>query len=274
MTVLVERESLASRRIELLDDDGDVCMVATGFVAGREDARFLVSNRHVFTGRNERNELLTDNARIPIQMRVTFAASTLNQTYEAIFPLFDDDRVSTWRQHPIHGKYVDVAAALLPESLNQHIADLPITLDGKASIGDQRLLPKVTPGQTVFAIGFPFGANGGDRHAGIWVGATVATEPGFNLDGKPRFMIDGAVREGLSGAPVYAFWPPSSTVPISDPSTTMTAAMMQGSTSAMIGIYSGRLRPDAQLGFVWKLPYIEDILRAGTRVNLMDDLLG
>ena len=81
---------------------------------------------------------------------------------------------------------------------------------------------------------------------------TIATEPDFDLDGLPRFYIDAATREGMSGSPVYAqevgYWLPEGE---SDQS-----KATFGKGRRFVGVYSGRLAADdefkAQLGIVLK----------------------
>jgi hypothetical protein len=62
-----------------------------------------------------------------------------------------------------------------------------------------------------FVLGYPRGMSGGG-HFPVWKRATIATEPDIDLDGLPRFYIDTATREGMSGSPVYAqevgYWLP------------------------------------------------------------------
>ena len=102
-----------------------------------------------------------------------------------------------------------------------------------------------------FVIGYPRGMSGGGNFP-IWKRATIATEPDLDLDDLPKFYIDTATREGMSGSPVYAqevgYWLPEG---ISDPSQ---ASIGKG--HRFVGVYSGRLGAEdefkAQLGVVWK----------------------
>ena len=100
-------------------------------------------------------------------------------------------------------------------------------------------------------MGYPRGMSGGG-HFPIWKRATIATEPDVDLDGLPRFYVDTATREGMSGSPVYAqevgYWLPEGE--------TDKAKASIGKGRRFIGVYSGRLGAEdefkAQLGIVWK----------------------
>ena len=119
--------------------------------------------------------------------------------------------------------------------------------------GDKLDLDKIRiyPSMEAFVLGYPRGMSGGG-HFPIWKRATIATEPDFDLDGLPRFYIDTATREGMSGSPVYAqevgYWLPEGE--------TDQGKASIGKGRRFVGVYSGRLGADdefkAQLGIVWK----------------------
>jgi hypothetical protein len=96
----------------------------------------------------------------------------------------------------------------------------------------------------------------------IWKRATIATEPDFDLDGLPKFYIDTATREGMSGSPVYAqevgYWLPEGE---SDQS-----KATLGKGRRFLGVYSGRLGADdefkAQRGIVWKESALISLIEA------------
>ena len=174
-------------------------------------------------------------------------------------PLFGgaEDKKPIWTEHPTYGRRFDAVA-------------IPLGIDGT------RIIPanaesldldkiRVYPSMDTFVVGFPRGMSGGG-HFPIWKRATIATEPDVDLDGLPRFYIDTATREGMSGSPVYAqevgYWLPEGE---SD-----RGKALIGKGRRFVGVYSGRLGADdefkAQLGIVWKesalIPLVESVPNA------------
>jgi hypothetical protein len=112
---------------------------------------------------------------------------------------------------------------------------------------------------SVFVIGFPLGKNGGSDLLSIWTQATVASEPSIDLDGRPRFLVDGRTRSGLSDAPVYAYLPAGARSPKQrDPE--MFISTLNQYRTALVGVYSSRVSEESDLGFVWKAGLIEEII--------------
>jgi hypothetical protein len=121
-------------------------------------------------------------------------------------------------------------------------------------------------GDDVFVLGYPRGLTGG-AILPIWKRGTVATEPMFDHNQLPRFLIDTATREGMSGAPVIAransgSYRNAAGVPV----LAMRAHGLAPPTK-FIGIYSGRIPGaidlEAQVGIVWKARVIEEIILGG-----------
>lgn len=81
----------------------------------------------------------------------------------------------------------------------------------------------------------------------MWVQGTIATEPELDFDGLPRFLIDSRTRQGQSGSPVLAYYS-GGAVPMADGST----AIMGGPMEQFLGVYSGRINDQSDLGYVWK----------------------
>jgi hypothetical protein len=114
----------------------------------------------------------------------------------------------------------------------------------------------VTPGDAVSVVGFPFGLSGGGRFA-IWATGFMATEPEIDYDAKPIFLIDCRSRPGQSGSPVIASR--------SGGLVTLTngeAVMFVGPQMKFLGIYSGRINDQSDLGIVWKRTAIVELVAA------------
>lgn len=238
-----------------------------------DDAYFLVSNRHILAGLTTDNRYQTGRD-LPFSCKVLFPDNgdpTIAVTVD--LPLLDRHRKALWWQHPRFGHRVDVVALPLPPlgvdlARVEDIGRVNLWRDGIRTVEPAR--PR--PAQDVFVVGFPFGLNGGAEVLSIWTQATIATEPEIDLDSVPRFMIDGATREGLSGAPVYLRFASGSVVPVREGDTTLD--FFPEDEFALIGIYSGRFSRTSDLGYVWKSHLIQEILDGRTPGTPLEDILG
>jgi hypothetical protein len=115
---------------------------------------------------------------------------------------------------------------------------------------------RVAPSDYVSVVGFPFGLTGGGCLA-IWATGFLATELDVDQFGMPIVLVDCRARQGQSGSAVIAHRNGGM------------VAMKNGDTSAFsgpvtkfIGIYSGRINTESDLGIVWKASAIKELLDA------------
>jgi S1-C subfamily serine protease len=231
---------------------------ATAFVV-REDGRdYLVTNWHVLAGRDPvTGEFSGRFAAPPETLKVLHNASdTLTAWEYRTHDLYDEGGNALWLVHPSAGQAIDVVALPLPPARSLGVAYYPYALDTPAN----PLQMQVT--STVNIIGFPFGrvSAGG---IGIWARGSVASEPGFDFDGRPLFLVDSRTRPGQSGSPVISHSLVGPTV------------MQSGATefrshpsSEFQGVYSGRMNNESDLGFVWKRHVVREVIQGGKRDSL------
>lgn len=178
-------------------------------------------------------------------------AGSLGQWTTVTEPLVDTDGAPLWLEHPDFKSAIDVVALPLT-----NLADVavyphdPWTEEPAVSCGVATSLS---------IVGFPFGLTGGGALA-IWSRGTVATEPDVDFDDKPLFLIDSRTRPGQSGSPVI-FYSDSGMVAMADGS----SVMFNGPLERLIGVYSGRINSESDLGLVWKTSTIVDIVSRGAR---------
>lgn len=241
----------------------------SGAVYKQPEGVYIVTAKHVVSGVNPITGAYLDEQKfVPRKLRTFFADSTDLRRIEVDVPLLDDDNNRLWIEHPGDAR-IDVACVLIPNEdlppsalIAPHDPDKrilagglvePIWKDVVSLAHPDRPLPLHVPGQ-LFVIGFPFGAQG-TWPAAIWVTGHIASEPGLDYDGQPHFLLDARTRQGLSGAPVVRHIPAGSTVQVNgQPFVTGTAA------TELVGIYSGRLNEEADLGRVWRTSVIREIL--------------
>ncbi|WP_461025374.1 serine protease family protein, partial [Streptomyces heilongjiangensis] len=106
----------------------------------------------------------------------------------------------------------------------------------------------------LFVLGFPFGHTGSWPFA-VWTAAPVASEPLARWDQLPGFLLDSRTRPGQSGSPVVMHIRPGEPVVAGGDVITH-----EESVTALVGIYSGRLDPNADLGMVWTTDALFKIL--------------
>lgn len=257
MHVTQIREALSWVPLKLKPSlNGKEISVATGFFYQHNDRTFLITNYHVVSGRHpDSGAALHPSGWYPdsLVLGVPTNAGIHEQSGSQILgwkwhtlPLYTSDAIAkpVWTEHPKHGSRFDAIAIPL-----SGIEKTRITAANADSLELDNI--RIYPSMDAFVLGYPLGMSGGGNFP-IWKRATIATEPDVDLDGLPRFYIDTATREGMSGSPVYAqevgYWLPEGE---SDPKK---ASIGKG--RRFVGVYSGRLGAKdefkAQLGIVWK----------------------
>jgi hypothetical protein len=168
--------------------------------------------------------------------------------------LYDSDGRPDWFEHPTLGARVDAVALTI--DLPGEVRPYPI------NCGEFEAVP-LEPGLDVYLLGYPKGMTGGGLFP-IWKRGSIATEPDIDVDNLPKVLIDTATREGMSGAPVVAqivgCWAPEGA--------THADQNVIGRGRRILGLYSGRVGDDefrAQLGTVWKLDALVEIMTARSR---------
>ncbi len=219
---------------------------ASGFLCTYKHRYFLVTNWHVFSGKNfETKELINSNAAIPEKIDFEFASMTEKDgdRFRPIrvlgnkIPLYHDGE-PLYRTHPSNGSDYDVSVLeldLIPQ-INDSTFDVSkeISKESKLAVMDQ-----------VFIVGYPLKTSTTPNDYPIYKAATVASEP--DIYSKPLFYVDGKTKKGMSGSPVIKKHG------IKFDGVTFTEGRID-----LVGIYSGRNgatsdESEAELGIVWHL---------------------
>lgn len=227
---------------------GNTIAIGTAFAAVAEvGATFLVTNRHNVTGKNQdTGELLCKaTGAVPDSLLVWHNAQTeLGQFVPIEVPLYASGS-PLWIEHPTLGASADLVALPLPS--RSDIAIYPYRATQLAHMN-------IEPAQTVSVVGFPFGERTGPSFA-VWATGFVASEPEINHGGRPVFLIDCRSRKGQSGSPVILHHGLRSNV---------VQARAAEVHSELLGIYSGRINEESDLGVVWKAYAIAELLLHAT----------
>lgn len=246
--------SIQSLFIEMLND-GELCASATGFVMkSASGTPYLITNRHNVTGRNNyTNELLAPYSpsnfiRIYFLINRSNTDGSLqliknNLVWKPIeIPLYDEEQ-NLWFEHPILGRKADFVAISLESVLDiEHRPyfheNVPLSL---------------APSSIVNIIGFPFGNSSGGKLP-IWTSGFIASEICFDYNDLPQFLIDSRTRQGQSGSPVVCYVNGI----VQDFQGNSTA--LYNGMSFLLGIYSGRINKESDIGIVWKVDAIQQML--------------
>lgn len=236
--------SFAAFQVDLKRDDF-ILAKGTAFFTSFENRILLVTNKHNVTGRHPDTEELIDKkyAAIPNTMSVLIPiTSPMNVGFSCShwqrfdIPLYvdgDEDR-PTWIEHA-DSKVDLVGFKFLPKGVN--IQNLVLPADGSD-------LP-IQVCTRVNVIGYPFGVS--TDNFPIWSTGYVASEPAIDIDRKPLMYIDSRTRSGNSGSPVVRYFHAGETVHIDGIS-----YMAQQPQVFLLGIYSGRIHAESDIGRVWK----------------------
>jgi Trypsin-like peptidase domain len=263
--ILVDQQSFQSLYLEM--KFGDVHLgTATGFVVLRPNGTpLLMTNWHVVTGRHveTRQPLDQETSAVPEKVLIQHnAKGSIGSCQATMEPLYDKAGDPLWLEHPEHGSQVDVVG--LPLRDLNGVDCYPYGYDGPTG-HDVATLPagvKWGPSDPVNVIGFPFGKTAGGA-MGIWVQGAVASEPDLDFEGLPRFLIDSRTRKGQSGSPVIYFkrngW-----ITLADGR----PYIIHNALTILLGVYSGRLFEESDLGTVWKTSVVKDIAERGKRGTL------
>lgn len=234
----------------------------TAFLVARsqESDCCLFTNRHNVTGRNQdTGECLSSNAAIPDRILIYFHKSdnSPGSWLKVSLPLYRDDETPYWFEHPTLGAAVDAVALNL--SWGPDVAKYPYYLD--PGLDRHGLL--VSPSETISVIGFPFGLSASGKFP-IWATGFLAQDLSLLLPEKPVFLIDCRTRQGQSGSAVVAYRTTNSRFITDDK---IHNRMSPTPVWEFLGIYSGRVNAESDIGRVWHVSALEAIFDVAAKDN-------
>ena len=215
---------------------------------------FLVTNWHCVTGINpETNENMSKNGVIhPEIMDVHFLKKGSEREWVIKrIRLLDHDGNKLYTEHP-NGPTINVVIIKI-----DNFDDVDLYFMGN-DVSAELFDIEIT--NNVSIIGFPKGISTGGKFP-IWKTGHIASEFELNHDNKPMFLIDASTREGMSGSPVYC---------INGLSTKVGSqiSMFHAITPInFLGIYAGRLGVDTEIGRVFRLEALDEVIGHYNRLN-------
>ncbi len=219
----------------------------TGFIVESSVGPVLMTNRHVVTGRHQdTGEPLDRNGRTPDVLNIIHNATKgLGVWIERAETLYGENN-RKWKEHPILGSKADFVALPITD-----LKEVQLYPYDPSDTG-----PKIFygPAESVSVVGFPFGIQAGGSLA-VWATGFVATDPDVNYNNLPIFLIDCRSRPGQSGSAVIAHRS-GGAVAMEDGGTRVSGAHI----TRFLGIYSGRINEQSDLGIVWKAKALQELL--------------
>lgn len=246
-TIQIAKPSIQSLFLQM-QYNGKPTAIGTGFVYSIANEHFLVTNRHNVTGlHQETNKPLSQTKPAPNEVMIRHhQKGRLGNWLERVEPIRDANEVPLWTEHPVHGAKVDCVALRLTQLDD---VDLYPYNDFGPNIS-------IGPADAVSVVGFPFGIMAGGAFA-VWATGFVASEPSLDYLNLPLMLIDCRGRPGQSGSPVIAFRNGGS-VSLGGGN----VATYSAPVTKLLGIYSGRVNEESDLGMVWKVEAVLDIVGA------------
>lgn len=252
--------SFTTARIETWFNDHHISN-GTGFYYKAKHGYLLVTNRHILTGRDNITGECLDKKNAAIPNKLVIKSHLLRvkreqQSEQLQFGIeagggfarvevgYKGDQPA-WVESHTWGVRCDVG--MVPYrppkgydvlAVNELPLETPIYL---------------YPADHVSVLGYPFGAVVEENYP-LWVNGTIACEPEIDVDDLPMFYIDCRTRPGSSGSPVFAFRPPG-IVPIGPNA----AAAYANPIHKFLGVYSGRINAESDIGMVWKRRILDEV---------------
>jgi hypothetical protein len=220
---------------------------ATGFVVEHLGKPYLITNWHVLSGRKpETNDPLDPKGSLPDEIRIVHHGKTLGTWVVRAERLNDKDGNPRRIQHKL-GSKIDVAALPLL-AIDDQVQLYPFDL----ALAGADMIPVVA--MPVSIIGFPLGLTGPGVFP-IWKTGHIASDPDLDYGGTPSFLIDATTRGGMSGSPVVLRLTGGFEM-------RKGGFILAGSgiSTLFLGVYSGRLNDQSEIGKVWKPQLVSEIL--------------
>lgn len=248
MAIGIQKQSVQSLFIEMFFNDQKLSS-GTAFIAISAHGPVLVTNRHNVTGRRQdNNQPISNTGGVPNKLSVWFNIKNELGSWGAVsFQLYDEADNPLWHEHPKLGARADMIALPVHPPADAELYPYDLSTPAKEIL--------VRPAETVSVVGFPFGQSAGGLFP-IWVSGFVASEPDVNYNDLPQFLVDCRTRPGQSGSPVIVVRNGMVHYKNGD------MAMGGASASEFLGIYSGRINDQSDIGIVWKRQTVAELVNA------------
>jgi hypothetical protein len=222
---------------------------ATGFLAMSSKGPMLMTNYHVISSlRADDQQPVAPGVPPPDEIEILHNLKGRPGAWFAVREPLYDAGGKRWVEHPKYGNRADIVALPLTNLENVELIDYPLTDYPPIAYG---------PAEPISIVGFPFGKSAGFVFP-IWATGFVASQPQLDYEYLPVFLVDCRSRQGQSGSPVIAYRTGSFLLE--------NGAMLSGGADRavfrLLGMYSGRIHKESDIGMVWKLSAIAELINS------------
>ena len=213
----------------------------------------LFTNRHVVTGSNV---FTNENFGFPDSLQIFHhKCGDIGKHVQKIQLLYTEDR-PVWFEHPLLKHEADFVALPLTDLDGVELYSYDVIQNTFQENLSEVFPPlAIGPSDSVSIVGFPFGKSSQDGFP-IWVNGFLATELESTYMDKPIVLVDSRTREGQSGSPVVAYRPAGAPIRGVDRS----MSIGNGAYGLLLGIYSGRINKDSDIGMIWKVSALVELI--------------
>jgi Trypsin-like peptidase domain len=228
---------------------GQALGTGTGFVVQSAKGPVLLTNRHNVMGRRQDNgKTLSPTGGIPDSLTIVHNRKGKLGEWLGQTEILLSAGKPRWIEHPKLGAKADFVALPLTQLIDVEVYPYDVFNTGTAI--------RCGPADTISVVGFPFGIQAGGSLA-VWATGFIASEPDIDFENLPVFLIDCRSRPGQSGSAVIAYRM-GGAIAMEDGST----AIMAGEAIRLLGIYSGRINEQSDLGIVWKASALKELVES------------
>ena len=248
MAIGILKSSVQSLYILMLRDDRPL-FSGTAIVVMSQYGPLLVTSRHLVTGLNQDDSsILSPSGEVPNQIKI--AHNRRDELGEWVIReerLYDENGAPCWAEHPrLRG-----SANIVTHCPLQDVFDVEFFPYDLENTGPELVVGLTDP---VSIIGYPFGLRGGLSFP-VWANGFVASEPAVDQFDLPTFLIDCRSRPGQAGSAVVAHSNGGGMI--------MSGGEYKefsGPVTKLLGVFGGRLHRQSDLGIVWRLSAIREII--------------
>lgn len=224
----------------------------SGFFYTNSGGLYYITNRHIVIKEDEKYH--PDQ----ISLRLHKNANNLKENDNFIIDLFDDKGIPIWKEHPIHGKKVDVVGIPIEQNkINGHFFIQPFS--PKNHVPNDVV---IEIDQELMVMGFPKGFSDDVFNLPIIRNASLSSVYPVPFRGNPFVLIDSRLHGGTSGSPVLT--KAMNMLKKTDGST----ALVSGTHRYLIGIHSASIDVEGTedkdplgLNCTWFASLIDDITK-------------
>lgn len=230
----------------------------TGFIVNSGSRKLLFSARHCFTGYNHfTGSDISSRGRPERILMLMHVSNNMNVGVWREQKLYDELLNPKWFEHPAFGNIIDVAAIFIELGEND-VVDPVVLESNRVEVWSGGVMVENYMGMNqsitdqIHVIGYPFSLNSAVGYP-IWTSGYFASEPDYDLQ-FGVVLIDCRARAGQSGAPVY-----QRKIGAYESCNGEFLKISGRRAYSFVGLYSGRINKNSDIGIVWKSDLIKDI---------------